>query len=128
MSVSRLLEELVPFMDHSIDDPAAMRMSGGHHKRKQPSSKVCCQYADRLVLSMHIFLPRARPCHISRTACGVFLVGARCPLHAALDASGARKNKLPSFWLQLRLPSISVRLSAVCSLPAGTSGSVHDRG
>ena len=52
MSVSRLLEELVPFMDHSIDDPAAMRMSGGHHKRKQPSSKVHCQCADRLVLSM----------------------------------------------------------------------------
>jgi hypothetical protein len=57
VSVSRLLEELVPFMDHGIDDPAAMRMSGGHHKRKQPSFKVCCQYADRLVLSLHNSLP-----------------------------------------------------------------------
>ena len=27
MSVYRLLEELVPFMDHSIDAPAATRMS-----------------------------------------------------------------------------------------------------
>jgi hypothetical protein len=58
----RLLEELVPFMDHSIDDPAAIRMSGGHHKRKQSSHKVRYQYADSLVLSVHKFLPCVRPC------------------------------------------------------------------
>ncbi len=39
-SACRLLEELVPFMDHSINDPAAMRLSGSQHKRKQPSAKV----------------------------------------------------------------------------------------
>ena len=27
-------------MDHSINDPAAMRMSGSQHKRKQPTAKV----------------------------------------------------------------------------------------
>ncbi len=41
----RLLEELVPFMDHSINDPEAMRMSGSQQKRKQPSAKVCLQHA-----------------------------------------------------------------------------------
>ena len=41
----RLLEELVPFMDHSIHDPAALRMPGSLHKRKQPTSKVCHQHA-----------------------------------------------------------------------------------
>ena len=32
--VCRLVEELVPFMDHSIDDPAAAQLSALHHKRK----------------------------------------------------------------------------------------------
>ena len=85
MSIYRLLEELVPFMDHSIDDPAAMRMSGGHHKRKQPSSKVRCQYADRLVLSVHKFLPCAGPsggsgivwCHLDGCSLSV-VCGSRC--------------------------------------------------
>lgn len=43
----RLLEELVPFMDHSINDPAALRMSGSQHRRKQPGSKVCHHWACR---------------------------------------------------------------------------------
>ncbi|CAL5224689.1 g7413 [Coccomyxa viridis] len=40
IEANRLLEELVPFMDHSINDPEAMRMSGSQHKRKQPSAKA----------------------------------------------------------------------------------------
>ena len=37
----RLLEELVPFMDHGINDPKALQMSSSHHRRKQPAAKVC---------------------------------------------------------------------------------------
>ena len=44
----RLLEELVPFMDHGIDDPKALQMSSSHHRRKQPVPKVCIKVASIL--------------------------------------------------------------------------------
>ena len=117
MSVSRLLEELVPFMDHSIDDPAAMRMSGGHHKRKQPSSKVCCQYSDRLVLSMHSFLPSARPCHISPTALGCLLGGYSLSVACSSQCIG-RPQEYITFFLAAAATSQHISQAECCLLVA----------
>lgn len=48
VDLCRLLEELVPFMDHGIDDPKALSMPGSHHKRKQAAPQVSSSHAQDL--------------------------------------------------------------------------------
>ncbi len=53
LRVGRLIEELVPFLDHDIHDPAALQL-GSHLKRKHRSSpppKVTC-YSQRLLFAL----------------------------------------------------------------------------